>query len=142
MVYEAAEGVSVYSTSWEPDDVYSEPHEGQFYWVGGESEATPELEGWIATAVEARDKPDANASVISYEVSDRTVYLTSEPAAPGTYAKQEDGLYAWIPGVSEPSDEDEAAIATALRTQAGAGGEALEKEVRGLEEGREEPPAV
>lgn len=138
VMYQVTSDVAVYSTSYEPKQLYWEKQGDRHYWVPGAARATPEVQDAIRRAMQLT-KPTANATVITYRIGDSLVYLTNEPPVFGTYAKQADVLYAWIPGVGNPTAAHRDAIDTALTAHVSNGSEALNAEVKKLSEGREEP---
>ena len=105
----------------------------------GPAEASGEAKAWIVAAG-AMPSPTANATVITYTIGPRIVYFTNERPVTGFFAEPSDQLFAWIPGVREPSDEERDAIRTAVTAQRAGGQAALDREARKLEKGREPPP--
>jgi hypothetical protein len=138
-MYEIDERVVVYATSYEPEGVFAVEHAKRFFWAPGPRESAPDAEKWIASAGKMT-APTANATVITYSIGDRIVYLTNERPVPGFYAEPSEGLFAWIPGVREPSDEERDTISTAVTAQRAGGRAALDREARKLEKNHEPPP--
>ena len=141
VMYEVDPGTVVYATTYEPDDVYSTEDDGRYFWLPGAKKNTKDAKKSIEAAIEA-EKPTANATVITYQMGDRLVYLTNEPPVEGTYSTHSEELFAWIAGVAEPSSKDRDAIAGALTAHGEGGSAALEREVRKLQESREPPPSA
>ncbi len=139
VMYDLEAGVVVYSTSYEPVNVYSMKHDGRHYWVPGIHKQSEQADESIALALKS-GKPSANATVITYKIGDHLVYLTNEPPAKGIHSQKADKLHAWIAGTREPTDEERDAIATALTAHRSGGSASLEREVRKLQESRA-PPA-
>jgi hypothetical protein len=138
VMYELEPSVVVYSTSYEPEGLYSVAHTDRYYWVPGVKKKSPLAAERIERAIEAK-KPSANATVITYQVGDDLVYLTNEPPVDGIHAQSSDRIYAWIPGTSEPSQQQTDALATALTAHRDGGSASLEREVRKLQESRQPP---
>jgi hypothetical protein len=138
-MYEVSPEVVSYATSYEPAGVLSQQRGESYYWVPGPAEASPEAAQSIETA-SAMIEPTANATVITYEIDERIVYLTNERPIPGFYAQTADHLFVWIPGVRDPTDADRELIQTVISAQQSGGKDALDREVRKLEAGREPPP--
>jgi hypothetical protein len=88
------------------------------------------------------EQPTANSTVITYTVAKRTVYLTNEQPARGIFSEPADQLFAWIPGVEDPSEEERKLIASVIDAHQSGGKDALDREVRKLERGREPPPTT
>ena len=141
VMYDLEAGVVVYSTSYEPVNVYSMKHDGRHYWVPGIHKQSEQADEWIALALKS-GKPSANATVITYKIGDHLVYLTNEPPAKGIHSQTADKLHAWIAGTREPTDEERDAIATALTAHRSGGSASLEREVRKLQESREPPASL
>jgi len=139
VMYDIEPGVAVYSTSYDPEDVYSKKKDGRHYWVPGAKKGSKQVKGWIKGAIESNE-PTANATVITYELGAELVYLTNEAPMPGIHTRRSGDLHAWIAGVSQPSEEERDALAAALTAHSGGGSAALEREVRKLQESREPPP--
>jgi len=141
LTYEVAGGGVVYSSDFRPEGVQAVKQDGRYFWALGPSAPRQETDAWVARAA-AMEKPTANATVITYAIGDRRVYLTNEKPAPGYYAEPCDQLYAWLPGVRHPTDEERQAIATASAAHRAGGREALDREARKLERGHAPPPAA
>ena len=139
LMYEISPEVVAYATSYKPVGVLSERRGENYYWLPGPAEASPESAQSIETA-SAMAEPTANATVITYEVDGRIVYLTNERPVPGFYAETWDHLFVWIPGVREPTDGERELMRTVISAQQSGGKHALDREVRRLEAGREPPP--
>ena len=140
-MYEISPEVVVYGTTDVPQGVYSVEQHERHYWVPGPADESAEAKQWIATAG-AMAAPTANATVITYEVAGRFVYLTNERPAPGFYAEPADQLFAWVAGVVEPTDEERDLIQTVITAHQSGGKDALGRKVRKLEANREDPPPV
>ncbi len=141
LMYEISDEVVSYATSYIPVDVYSERHGDHYYWVPGPANKSNEAKQWNTMAGEMK-QPTANSTVITYAVAERTVYLTNERPVPGFFSATADELFVWIPGVKEPSDEERAVIDEVIAAHKAGGRDALDREVRKLQEGREAPPEV
>ncbi len=141
LMYEISSEVVVYATTTIPVDVYAVQQGERFHWVPGPAQTSPETKDWIAKSG-AMSQPTANATVITYRIGPYTVYLTNERPVPGFYAETSDQLFAWIPGVREPNQEERDALATAINAQQSGGKLALEREVRKLEENHAPPPPL
>lgn len=141
LMYELSPEEVAYATTYAPDGVYAEKQGARYFWLPGPAVASAEARQLIVTAG-AMPEPTANATVITYQIGDRIVYLTNEPPIPGFYREDDDQLFVWIPGVREPTDADRAAIGTAITAHEAGGREALDREVRKLETSREPPPAA
>lgn len=139
LMYEVSPEIVAYATTYEPADTYSEKHGDRYYWVPGPEKESANAKEWLAAAA-GMEQPTANATVITYTVGDRVVYLTNERPAPEFYAETTDQLFVWVPGVRTPTDEDRALIARVIEAQKEGGKQALDREVRKLEKGREAPP--
>jgi hypothetical protein len=139
LMYEINDEVVSYATSYEPVGVYSVQHEDQFYWLPGPAKESKEASQWSASASDMK-QPTANSTVITYAVGERIVYLTNERPIPGFYSESADELFVWIPGVQEPSDEERAIIREVVAAHRAGGKDALDREVRKLQQGREAPP--
>jgi hypothetical protein len=139
LMYEVGPQVIGYSTTYEPEGVYSEEIGGRHVWVPGPAAESPDAKRDV-TAVGEMNEPTANATVITYEVDGRIVYLTNEHPVPGYYTEQADQLFAWIPGVKEPTAEDRKLVETVISAHQSGGNIALDREVRKLEVNREPPP--
>jgi hypothetical protein len=131
--------VVAYATTYAPKDVYSETFGGRYFWLPGPSERSANAKEWLDTAGRM-EQPTANATVITYTVGDRVVYLTNERPAPGFFAEGTDQLFAWIPGVRKPTEADRALLERVIRAQKEGGKQALDREVRKLQQGRDAPP--
>ena len=140
LMYEIDPQVVVYATSYEPVGVYSVEQGTRFYWAPGPSQKAADAKKWIEQAG-AMPAPTANATVITYTIGKQLVYLTNEAPAPGFFSEPSDQLFAWIPGVRKPSDEERDAIRSAITAQDAGGRAALDREARKLEKNREPPPA-
>ena len=140
LAYEVSPETVVYASDTEPDGVYSEHHDGRYYWSPGDERGSEEVRA-IDEAV-AEETPTANSTVITYTLGEQIVYLTNERPAPGIYSEASDELFAWIPGVSEPTQQEHEAIATALRAHEDEGAAALDREARKLQEGHPAPPSA
>ncbi|MBW2389063.1 MAG: hypothetical protein JRG89_11585 [Deltaproteobacteria bacterium] len=141
VMYELSKDVVVYSTSYEPQGVYSVKKDGRYFWPPGLAEDSPEAGEWIEQAAEI-EQPSANASVIIYTIGDRSVYLTNESPVTGIHFERSGALFVWIPGVRDPSAEERDAIATAITAHGEGGSSALEAEVRKLQDERSPPPSA
>lgn len=139
LMYEVEPEIVVYSTDARPEGVYAIKRGKRYFWAPGPKQTSPRLEGWISRA-SAMKAPTANATVISYEIDGRLVYLTNERPVPGFFAESSDQLFAWMPGVYEPSKAEREAIETAIATHRAGGRRALDREARKLEAHREPPP--
>ncbi len=139
LMYEISPEVVGYATTYEPQGVYAEQMGERYVWVPGPAAESPDAKRDVTAAGGMRE-PTANATVITYEIDGRIVYLTNEHPIPGYYAEPTDQLFVWIPGVQEPTDEDRKLVETVIRVHQSGGNEALDREVRKLEVGREPPP--
>ena len=140
-MYEVNPEVVVYATTYTPPDVYSVQQGQRYYWAPGPADESAEAKQSIATAGEL-PQPTANATVITYTISGRIVYLTNERPAPGYYAETADQLFVWVPGVRSPTEDERDLIRTAITAHRSGGKDALAREVRKLEKNRERPPPV
>lgn len=138
LMYRVASDTVVYATSYQPHGLYWEDVKDRYFWVPGAATASPEVTTAIAHA-RSMTTPTANATVITYTIGDQRVYLTNEAPLAGTYTERADVLYAWIPGVTKPSEAQRDAIATAVTAHEQAGAKALAGEVRKLEQGKPAP---
>jgi hypothetical protein len=141
VMYEIATDLVVYATSYEPRGVYSKKINDRYFWPPGLAKSSPEAKGWVSRAAEM-SKPSSNATVITYTIGEKLVYLTNERPVFGIHAERSDALFVWIPGVREPSSEEKDAIATAVSAHSEGGGKALDLEVRKLEEDRSPPQSI
>jgi hypothetical protein len=141
LMYEAADDVPVYRTTYKPSGVNFSEKDGMYYWAPGPSGESEDAEKWNAAAAGMKE-PTANSTVITYTVGDRIVYLTNEEPLPGYFSQSADKLFVWIPGVKDPTDEERALIVRVIRAHEAGGKIALDREVRKLEKGREPPPSV
>ncbi len=139
LMYEVSPEVVAYATTYPPQGVFAEKQGQRYFWVPGPAEATAEAKQSIVTAG-AMPQPTANATVITYDIGGRVVYLTNERPIPGFYAENADQLFVWIPGVREPTDDERNVIRTAITAHEAGGRDALDREVRKLEANREAPP--
>ncbi|MBW2289711.1 MAG: hypothetical protein JRG90_18065 [Deltaproteobacteria bacterium] len=140
-MYEETPKVVVYATPYRPTDVFSAKHGDYYYWVPGVTTESSQTKLWTATAV-AMKQPTANSTVITYTAAEQTVYLTNEQPAPGIFSESTDQLFVWIPGVEDPSEEERKLIASVIDAHQSGGKDALDREVRKLEKGREPPPST
>ncbi len=140
LMYEVAPDVVVYATTYRPEGVYAEKQGTRFFWAPGPKKSSSDAKGWIEKAG-SMPAPSANATVITYTIGKRIVYLTNERPAPGFFAESASHLFAWIPGVREPDEEELDTIRTAITAQRAGGQAALDREARKLETSREPPPA-
>jgi hypothetical protein len=139
LMYEVNSQVVAYATTYTPTGVYFEKVGGRNFWLPGPSERSANAKEWLDQAGKM-EQPTANATVITYQVGERLVYMTNEHPAPGYFAEQTDQLFAWIPGVRKPSTADRALLEKVIAAQKEGGKEALDREVRKLEKGRDAPP--
>jgi hypothetical protein len=100
-----------------------------------------EAEQPVAQAA-SMDAPTANSTVITYQIDGRVVYLTNERPLPGYHSEPADNLFAWIPGVKEPGDAERDLLDRVVTAHLEGGKDALEREARKLEAGREPPPPI
>ena len=140
-MYEQTPKVVVYATTYRPEEVHSAKHGDYYYWVPGVTTESSQSKLWTATAI-AMNQPTANSTVITYTMADQTVYLTNEPPVPGIYAAPADQLFVWIPGVGDPTEEQQQTIAAVIEAHESGGKDALDREVRKLEKDRDPPPSV
>jgi len=138
-MYEVGTVTVVYSTSYEPDAVYSEKVEDRYLWSPGPAKRSDSAMKWI-DAASRMEQPTANATVITYTIGDRVVYLTNEEPGSEFYSVKANELYVWVPGVREPTNEDRALVSRVIEAQREGGEQALDREVRKLEKGRDAPP--
>lgn len=141
LMYEETPEVVVYATPYRPTDVHSTKHGDYYFWVPGVTTESSQTKLWTATAV-AMKQPTANSTVITYSIEGQTVYLTNEPPAPRIFSGSTDQLFVWIPGVEDPSEEEQQRIAAVIDAHSSGGKDALDREVRKLERGREPPPST
>ena len=139
MMYEVSPEVSVYATPSIPVDVYAVRDDGFYYWLPGPAKESDEVNQLIAEASEL-DRATGNSTVITYAAAGRTIYLTNERPIPGYYSEQSDHLFVWLPGVKDPTDEEKELVGLVISAHREGGQAALDREVRKLEEDREEPP--
>jgi hypothetical protein len=140
LMYEINDDVVVYATTYAPKGVHSEKQGERYFWAPGPAEGDdPLVTDWIVLAG-TMPQPTANATVITYTIGDRIVYMTNERPAPGFFTEEADRLYVWLPGVRKPTAEDLEVISRAVTAQQSGGKDALDREARKLEEGREPPP--
>lgn len=141
LMYEVSPEVVAYATSHPPARVYAEKQGDQYFWLPGP--ATPSVEAKAAIAkARGMSEPTANATVITYATGERIVYLTNERPFPGIYAEPTDQLFAWIPGVETPTEEQKSLIREVIAAHEAGGEKALDREVRKLEANRPAPPAA
>jgi hypothetical protein len=88
------------------------------------------------------EQTTANSTEITYTIAGQTVYLTNEQPAHGIFSESTDQLFVWIPGVEDPSEEERKLIAAVIDAHSSGGKDALDREVRKLERGRESPPST
>jgi hypothetical protein len=141
LMYEVSDEVVVYATTYIPLDVYAVRHGERYFWAPGPSKESGEAKQWLVTAG-AMPEPTANATVITYAVGGQVVYLTNERPVPDFHADPVDELFAWIPGVKKPNDEERKLVATVIKAHQSGGKDALGREVRKLETNRQPPPPV
>lgn len=139
LMYEIDPTVVVYSTDYRPAGVETVKKGDRHFWAPGPKDKSREVEQWASLA-SAMPAPTANATLITYTIGSRTVYLTNERPAPGYFSESSDQLFAWIPGVRKPSESDREAIGTAIAAHRAGGRNALDREARKLEANREPPP--
>lgn len=138
VMYRVASDTVVYATSYQPQGMYWQEIHGRSYWVPGAAQGTPDVKSSIAHAAEMKT-PTANATVITYDISGERVYLTNEAPLAGTYTQRADVLYAWLPGVTSPTQAQRDAIATAVTAHENGGAQALAKQVQQMEAGKAPP---
>ncbi len=138
-MYELDSERVVYSTDHRPEGIYSVKKGQRYFWAPGPAARSREVESWTKEA-SAMSAPTANSTLITYTIGPRAVYLTNERPAPGYFSESFDQLYAWIPGVRDPSPSDRDAIATAIAAHRSGGRQALDREARKLEKDHEPPP--
>jgi len=138
VMYRVASDTVVYATSYQPQNLYWQEIHGRAYWVPGAATGTPDVKSSIAHASEMKT-PTANATVITYDIDGARVYLTNEAPVAGVYSQRADVLYAWLPGVSDPTQAQRDTIATAVTAHRQGGEQALTKQVQQLEKARPAP---
>jgi len=128
VMYQISPDAVVYVTSYQPQGVYSSATNGRFYWVPGPAAASDEVSNDINAAV-SMEQPSANATVITYAIAGNLVYLTGQPPLRGFYAQPADSLFAWMPGVTQPTQAQRDAIGTAVVVHHQEGAKALADQV-------------
>lgn len=139
LMYEIDPTVVVYSTDYRPEGIAAVKKGERYYWTPGPKDKSREVEKWASQA-SAMAGPTANATLITYTIGSRTVYLTNERPAPGFFAEPSDQLFAWIPGVRDPTQADRESIGTAIAAHRAGGRQALDREARKLEDDHAPPP--
>jgi hypothetical protein len=138
VMYEVSSEAVVYSTSYNPKGMYWENVKGRSYWVPGAAKASREVKKAIQRAG-AMTTPTANATVITYTIGEDLVYLTNEAPLTGIYSQRADVLHAWIPGVTNPTEAERNAIATAVTAHEQGGAKALASKVEELQKSKPAP---
>lgn len=128
IAYDMSSGVVVYSTSYAPTGVFSSQANGRYYWIPGAATGTPEVEDNIEAATEMA-QPSANATVVTYTVNGERTYLTSQPPIAGIYNQPADRLYAWMPGVKDPTQAERDIVGSVVAAHRDNGARALHDEV-------------
>ena len=85
------------------------------------------------------ENPTANATVITYTIGGDAVYLTDQAPLRDIYTQTAGNLYAWIPGVSDPTGPQRDTIATAVSAHQQAGAKALASEAQKYAPGNPPP---
>lgn len=124
LMFQVSPGVAVYVTSFRPQGVYCKDVEGRYYWIPGAASASPEVDDALNAAA-AMQQPTANATVITYAVGGSLVYFTAQPPLHGIYSQSATSLYAWMPGIAQPSDAQRDAIAASVTVHGQQGARAL-----------------
>lgn len=138
VMYRVASDTVVYATSYAPEGLYWQDVKNRYLWVPGAASGTSDVKTAIERAA-GMSVPTANATVITYTISGERVYLTNEAPLAGTYGERADVLYAWIPGVTKPTQAQKDAIATAVTAHQQGGAQALAGEVEKLQQGKPAP---
>lgn len=139
VMYRVASDTVVYATSYQPQGMYWQQMHGRAYWVPGAVQGSNDVKTAIEHAGEMKT-PTANATVITYAIDGEQVYLTNESPLAGIYSERADVLYAWLPGVTSPTQAQRDAIATAVTAHEQGGAQALANQVKQSEAGRPAPP--
>lgn len=137
VMYRVSSDTVVYATSYSPKGVYWEQVKNRSFWVPGAAQGTAEVKRDIERASEM-SAPTANATVITYTIGDSLIYLTNQPPFPGTYSQRSGELYAWMPGVTKPSQSQRDTIETAVTAHAQGGEKALAAQVEKAQQ--QKPP--
>jgi hypothetical protein len=129
VMYQVSPDTVVYATSYAPQGLYAQEVNGRYYWVPGVAAASAEVTDAI-NAAENMEQPTANATVITYAIGSDLIYLTGQPPARGIYAQSGSSLYAWVPGVTQPTEIQRDAVGTSLTVHGQQGARALADAVR------------
>ncbi|MEW6268823.1 MAG: hypothetical protein AB1689_05945 [Thermodesulfobacteriota bacterium] len=138
VMYRVASDTVVYATSYAPQGLYWQDVKDRYLWVPGAANGSSDVKTAIERAA-GMTVPTANATVITYTIAGERVYLTNEAPIAGTFSERADVLYAWIPGVTRPTQAQKDVVATAVTAHQQAGAQALAGEVQKLQQGKPAP---